>query len=285
MPPRSNPTARQVRLGSELRRLREAAGMSASEVGDFLGGGHPQISNLEAGRYGISEERLRTLAAHYSCDDAALLDAMCAMAVTVRGKSGWWEEYRGVLAPGLLDLADLEHHAAAMRAYHISHIPGLLQTEDHMRAIFAYSTPPLPPDTLEVRVEHRRRRSAALAEEPVREYEAIVHEAALRMRFGGRKVARAQLRHILELSDRWNVTIRVVPFEADGFAGSGTSITYLEGAVRQLDTVQLDSEHDSILVDAEAQLKRYRKVLDRMRDASLAAEDSRDFMHRLVCEI
>lgn len=259
--------------------------MSASEVGDFLGGGHPQISNLEAGRYGISEERLRTLATYYSCDDAALVDAMCAMAVTVRGKKGWWEEYRGVLAPGFLDLADLEHHAAALRAYHVSHIPGLLQTEDHMRAIFAYSVPPLPPDALELRVEHRRRRSTILVEEPVSEYEAIIHEAALRMRFGGREVARAQLEHILELSDRWNITVRVVPFEADGFAGSGTSITYLEGAVPQLDTVQLDSEHDSILVDAQAQLKRYRTLLDRMRDASLAADDSRDFLHSLVREI
>ncbi|MFH8981161.1 helix-turn-helix domain-containing protein [Streptomyces varsoviensis] len=122
MPPRSNPTARQARLGADLRKMREAAAL--------LGSGQTQISHIEAGRFGVSEERLRRLAAFYACDDRQLVDALVAMGNERRG--GWWEEYRGILAPKALDLAELEHHAIGLRTMEIAHIPRLLQTEEHV---------------------------------------------------------------------------------------------------------------------------------------------------------
>src|SRR2546422_10485526 len=69
MPPRTNPTARQERLGAELRKMREAAGVTAREAAGLLGSGPTQISHIEAGRFGISEDRIRRLAAHYACND------------------------------------------------------------------------------------------------------------------------------------------------------------------------------------------------------------------------
>jgi transcriptional regulator with XRE-family HTH domain len=89
MPPRSYPTARQARLGAELRKLRERAGMSGSQVAAFLGGERAQISHLESGRYGVSAERVRRLASYYSASDKKLINALAAMA-DERGK-GWWE--------------------------------------------------------------------------------------------------------------------------------------------------------------------------------------------------
>src|ERR671919_1087516 len=109
MPPRSQPTARQVRLGTELRRLREAAGTTAREVAGFLGSTSAQMSQMEAGIAGVSEERVRRLAAHYRCADVALIDALVEMA-TDRTR-GWWEAYRDRLPPVFLDLAELQHHA------------------------------------------------------------------------------------------------------------------------------------------------------------------------------
>ncbi|WP_245608023.1 helix-turn-helix domain-containing protein [Streptomyces hokutonensis] len=61
MPPRSSPTVRQARLGAELRKLREAAGMAAREAGAFLGGNQAQISHIEAGRWGVSAEAGRAV--------------------------------------------------------------------------------------------------------------------------------------------------------------------------------------------------------------------------------
>ncbi|WP_421107565.1 helix-turn-helix domain-containing protein [Streptomyces sp. NEAU-S77] len=285
MPPRSNPTARQERLGVELRKLREATGLSAREAGEALGGGQPQISNIESGRYGVSEERVRRLAELYACEDTALIDALCTMADEVRGKKGWWEEYRGALPDGFLDLAELEHHATHLCAYQISHIPGVFQTEDHIRALFSHAASPLPPDDLDTRVAHRLRRSAVIEPCSPTEFEAIIHEAALRMRFGGRAVARAQLDHILGLSERDNVTVRVITFEADGFAGSGNAMMYAGGGVPQLDTVQFDSVHGSVFLDAQEQLERYRFILDRMRAVSLPEDETRIFIRRLARDV
>ncbi len=283
MPPRSNPTARQGRLGAELRKMREAAGVTAREAAALLGSGPTQVSHIEAGRFGVSEDRLRGLAAFYACDDRRLVDALVAMA-NERGR-GWWEEYRGTLAPKALDLAELEHHATGLRTLEIAHIPGLLQTEEHVRAAFAYVEPELPSSELDSRVAYRMRRQAVIDRAPPLPYDVVIHEAALRIKVGGTAVARAQLEHILGASDRENVTVRVIPFTADDFAGAGHSMLFVRGPVPQLDTVQLDAAHGSTFLDAEPQLKRYRTRLDRVGRSALAPATSRELIHRIAQEM
>ncbi|MCX5204131.1 helix-turn-helix domain-containing protein [Streptomyces sp. NBC_00237] len=282
MPPRSNPTARQERLGSELRKLREAAGVTAREAAALLGSGATQVSHLEAGRFGVSEERIRRLAAHYACGDRAFVDELVEMA-NERGQ-GWWEEYRGVLAPRSLDLAELEHHARYLRQVEVMHIPGLLQLESYMRAIFGYSVPELPASELEPRLAYRLRRQEVLAGAAV-PYEAVIHEAALRIKVGSAKVGRAQLERLLNVSELGNVTVRVIPFDVEGFAGSGYAMLYAGGPVPELDTVQLDTAHGSLFLDAAPQLRKYRSLYEKIVSAALPAAKSRDFIHRIAQEM
>ena len=77
---RKQPTARQARLGSELRKLREAAGFKGLEAAALLGTDSAQISQIEFGTAGVSEDRVRRLAAHYSCTDTELIEALVAVA-------------------------------------------------------------------------------------------------------------------------------------------------------------------------------------------------------------
>src|SRR5690242_12020442 len=130
---RREPTARQVRLGVELRRLREAAGLTAREAAALLGTGRVQISHIESGLAGLSEERLRRLASHYACADDQFINALVAMA-TDRTR-GWWEEYRGLLPTSFLDLAELDHHATFLHEVAILYVPGLLQTRSEERRV------------------------------------------------------------------------------------------------------------------------------------------------------
>ncbi|MFG2582376.1 DUF5753 domain-containing protein [Streptomyces malaysiensis] len=113
----------------------------------------------------------------------------------------------------------------------------------------------------------------------------MIHEAALRMRFGGPHTARAQLRHLIDMSERDHIIIRVVPFSNGTFAGSGQSINYFSGPVPQLDTVLLEQAHGSLLLDAEAQLEKYRLVIGKMEAIALKREESRDFIHGLIREL
>ncbi|MEV4446948.1 DUF5753 domain-containing protein [Streptomyces mirabilis] len=199
-----------------------------------------------------------------------------------RGK-GWWDEYRGVIRPRALDLAELEHHASYVRAFQVVHIPGVLQTEEHVRAASVFVGPDRPENEHEARVSFRMRRRERL--ESGMPYDAIIHEAALRMRVGGPKVAGAQLEHLLQASDRSNVTIRVIPFAADGFAGAGFPMQYVGGAVPQLDTVQIDATHGAEFIDASAQLHRYRTRLERVDSTALPQDASLDLIRRIAQEL
>ncbi|GGW17562.1 transcriptional regulator [Streptomyces capoamus] len=283
MPRRREPTARQERLGAELRKLREAAGLNGREAAALLGTDAAQMSQIEAGTAGVSEERVRRLAAQYSCTDAALIDALVAMA-TDRTR-GWWEEYRGRLPTPFMDLPELEHHASYRWDVEFLHVPGLLQTPEYARALFAYVNPEFPEGDIERWVEHRMRRRVIIERPDPVPYEALVHEAALRIRVGDRNAARAQLSRVLELSEADHVTVRVIPFELDNFGGSGSAMVYSGGSVPRLDTVVRDGPSGPVFIDAEAQLSRYRTLFRRVEAVSLDPDRSRDFIHRLAKEL
>ncbi|MGK9460951.1 Scr1 family TA system antitoxin-like transcriptional regulator [Streptomyces sp. G6] len=114
---------------------------------------------------------------------------------------------------------------------------------------------------------------------------AYVHEAALRMPYGGRETARHQLEHLVERSEQPSTEVRAVPTYVDGFPGAGHALLYAHGAVPQLDTVQLDSAHGPEFTGAEAQLTKYRAHLGWMEDAALSASASRDLIRRVAREL
>ncbi|MEU0744002.1 helix-turn-helix transcriptional regulator [Streptomyces sp. NPDC006134] len=283
MPVRTNPTARQLRFGAELRKLRERAGLTSTEASRLLGIKQAQISNMETGRLPVSADRVRAMASQYECPDKDLVEALAGM--TGERRRGWWEEYRDILPPGLLDLAELEHHGTALRTAHTSGIPGLLQTLDHAREVFRQVVPELSPPEVEHRTSFRIKRQAVLFRKNPAPYRAIIHEAALHMKFGGRDVARRQLKHLLKMSEHPNISIHVVPFDAGGYPGAGQPIYYVHGPVPPLDTVQLDQSHGIVLLHAEAQLDKYRKILDRLMALSLIELESRALIHRVIQSI
>ncbi|MGW0993419.1 helix-turn-helix domain-containing protein [Streptomyces sp. NPDC002523] len=279
MPTRREPTARQLRLAVELRRLREGADLTARQAATLLGVSNVQISQIEAGLSGVSEQRLRRLASHYACTDEEFVDALVAMA-TDRTR-GWWEKYRGLLPTPFLDLAELDHHATFQQDVAVLYVPGLLQTEDYARAVFSARIPELTPEELELRVRHRLTRQSK-ATFP---HEIVIHESALRIRVGDRAATRFQLARLLEASEVDRITMRVIPFDLDGFARASSTMTYVGGRVPKLDTVARDAPHGSLLIDSEAQLNTYRTRFRRVEAVALEPGRSRDFIHRLTKEL
>ena len=264
---RREPTARQVRLGAELRRLREAAGLTAAQAAALLGANRVQISHLELG----------LTASHYACTDGEFVEALVEMA-TDRTR-GWWEEYRGRLPTSFLDLAELDHHATYLHEVAILYVPGLLQTEDYARAVFSSRVPELTHEERELRVLHRMRRQRI--EVP---YRVVIHESALRIRVSDRAASRAQLTKLLELSEAGTV-VRVIPFDLDGFAQAASTMTYAGGSVPKLDTVVRDVPHGSAFIDSEAQLNAFRTRFRNVEAVALDPERSRDFINRLTKEL
>ncbi|MFJ1934992.1 helix-turn-helix domain-containing protein [Kitasatospora sp. NPDC088160] len=283
MPPRTTPSARQERVGTELRKMRDCAGRTTAEAAALFGFARPKITQIEKGQYPISAERVRMLACDYEESDRAFVEALAAMAE--ERHKGWWEDYRGSVPPGFLNIAEMEYFARGMLTYQISHIPGAMQTEEYGRAIFKDVYPTLPPRLLEARVEHRLQRSALLMSEGAQPYSALVHEAALRMLFGGRDAAKNQLDKLLEYSELPHVALRVITFSTNGFIGAGQGIFYAKGPVPRLDTVQLDAVGGPAFLHEQKHLKNYRHIIDTMAERSLTESQSRDAIRLIKKEI
>jgi transcriptional regulator with XRE-family HTH domain len=264
--------------------MRERAGKTALDAAGLLASDRARISHIEAGRTGVGEERIRRLATFYGCDDRAYVDALCAMSREHRGQF-WWDEYRGVLQPAFLDMAELEHHAAYIRVYELSVIPGVLQIEDYARAVFRNSILPLSDEDLDVRVEHRMKRKQILERSAPIPYQAIIHEGALRMRYGGRNVLREQLEAVTEASESDSISIRVIPFDVEKMVASAQPMSYVGSLVPQLDSVQVDAYVGGGILDADAQLKAFRHLWEVLKSVALSVDESRKYIHHTVQEM
>lgn len=263
--------------------MRITAGVAAESAAALLSVSRSQLSSIEQGLRAVSAERLRTLAVHCSVTDKAYVDSLSVLAQPP--ERGWWEAYRGTIPPGLLDVSELEWHATRLRSVQTVHLPGLLHQSAYARAVFSSVIPALPVSEVELRVAHRMRRQQVLEGPDARPYEGYVHEAALRMQFGGRRATREQLEHLCEASERDNITLRVLPVEAGAFPGAGHAMLYAEGAVTQLDTVQLDSAHGPEFTHSEPQLTKYQSHLHWMDKHALSVDASRDFIHAVARQL
>ncbi|MFJ9459308.1 helix-turn-helix domain-containing protein [Kitasatospora sp. NPDC101447] len=276
---RSNPTFRQRRLGAELRRMREQAGLGGSELARALGINPAHVTQMESGKTGISVERLRTIAALCMCVNEPLIDALADI-ISGRDKGGWWEDYRGRLAQHFLEMAEIEGRAHGLSTYTMAFIPGLLQTTAYASAVFARGFPLLPHHEVDLRTAFRIQRQQVVrsGETP---YSAYIHEAALRMQFSGPKVQAEQLGSLIEDSERSTISVRVVLFDVDTLPVNYENFTYAEGPVPELDTAQMDSGLGSVLYDAPAHTAQFRSLLDRIDSAALSEEESREFIQSI----
>ncbi|MFG2841866.1 helix-turn-helix domain-containing protein [Kitasatospora sp. NPDC048296] len=279
---RSNPTLRQRRLGAELRRMREQAGLGGTQLARELGISPGQMTQMETAKIGVSPERLRTVAAACKCANRPLIDALAAMAG--ERTKGWWESYRGTVGTDAIDVAEIEGHAQRLSTYTITFIPGLLQTVAYANAIFSLGFPPLPQDEVDLRTSFRLQRQHFIRSEGPR-YEAFLHEAALRIQFGEPGVLSDQLAAVIEASNHPETSVRVVPFDTANYPGPSSDLTYAAGTVPELDTVEMDTAHGVQFFDSPAQLTSYRATFERVDSIALSEGESRDFIQSILKEM
>ncbi|MFE3504380.1 helix-turn-helix domain-containing protein [Kitasatospora sp. NPDC059146] len=277
MPGRQNPTFRQRRLGAELRKMRERAGLGGSQLARALGVSAAQVTQMESGKTSVSMDRLRTIAAACNCGSQPLISSLGSISTR---KKGWWEKYRHRLPDTLLESAEHEDFATGtIRHWASAIIPGLLQTEEYARGVFNRHLSPVPADELDLRTSFRMERRAKFLEDPRKKLEIYIHESSLVTRYGGTAVLRSQLHSLIDDAAGEAVCIRVVPFAAHTYPGSIENFAYSYGEVPELDTVEMEASTGPIFYDSLNELESYRRVLDRIEKSSLDADESRDLIH------
>ncbi|MCX5200806.1 helix-turn-helix domain-containing protein [Streptomyces sp. NBC_00237] len=273
MPPRRNPTVRQKRLGAELRRLREAAGLSGDQAGEILECGKGKVSRIESGLSGIRPVELRVLLRAYGMSDRALIDALVEMAKE-GNRRGWWNRYGNVLPPGFADVAQLEAKATSIHAWQTVLVPGLLQTPDYMRAFFRHGRVAASEEDIARQIEARTARQAVLDQEGAPEFWAVLYEPVLKARIGGTSVMQGQLRHLAAIAESGRATLQVMPYEAGAHRGLDGPFLVFGTPVPGMDVVLLDNAASPVYVEDDDGVQAFRSVFDTLRATALGPEPS-----------
>ncbi len=206
------PTPRSRRLGRELRRLREAAGMTLEEAGRHVGSSGSRVQRVESGDIKVRPGDVLELLRAYSIPlDSDLASELSNAARDLR-EAGWWQ--RLGLSSRYATFIAYEEEATELLTYQPTLVPGLLQTEEYARAVASIGRE-TETEAIEERVRARMRRQEVLTRKrnPLR-LNAILSEAVLMVEVGGDAVLKQQLARIVDWAKRPNVTVQVLRFAA-----------------------------------------------------------------------
>jgi hypothetical protein len=257
------PTAARLRLGAQLRQLREAAGITRQDAAEAIRSSGSKITRLELGRTGIKLRDLTDLLAMYDADPAGQA-SMLALA-RVGNNRGWWQEYGDVVPGWQATHLGLEQSASMIRGYEPRFVPELLQTPEYARALLTSMSGDLDADRMERQLAVLLRRQQILHREDPPHVWTVIDEGALHRLIGGPAVMRAQLGHLIHITRLGHVNIQVLPFRAGSHAACGGPAELLRFAGEQLpDVVCLKYSAGAVLLSRPAELARYWDVLNQL---------------------
>jgi transcriptional regulator with XRE-family HTH domain len=266
------PTGRRRRLGAELRRLREEAGLTIDRVAEVLECSQSKVSRIETGQVSATPRDVRDMLALYRVSDAQR-EAMVQIAREAR-QPGWWQKFVDV-PDGVPAYVGLETAATSIDVYMSVIVPALLQTADYARAVIGTVRPDLPGPEIDRRVELRLRRQALLDQDRPPALRVLLDDTVLRRPVGGEEVMAAQRRRLLEDAARPAVTLRVLPTEAGAHAGMDGPFTIFGfPAPAERDVVALDSAADALYLEGPEDVARYRRVFELLLPAALTPQAS-----------
>lgn len=277
-----SPTVRRKRLGIELRRLRDQAGLTCEEVGHRLDCSGTRISRIETGRISIRPGDARELLEIYGVTGAEA-DLLVQLAREARQK-GWWHTYGRALPAWFEAYVGLEAAAARFRDFQSMVIPGLLQTEDYAGAVLRAA--PRPGGDIDRQVALRMERQNILSQPSPPDLWLVLTESAVRVQVGGPAVMRPQLRRLIDVAERSSVTLQVLPFSTAAHAQPISPFTILEFP-DAADPAVVYTEHltGSLFLEAEEDISRYTVVFDYLRAEALGTAASIDLIAQVAADL
>lgn len=261
------PTLRRRRLGTELKRCREKAGLTQESVSRHFEWHAAKVTRIETARVAVTPRDVRDLLTLYGVEDGAYREALVELARSSRQRT-WWTDYRDIMRAG--NFVGLEQEASSMRAWEPVLMPGLLQTEGYMRALLRNGRPLDTPAAIDRRVTLRLKRQGRLTAANPLTLSAIVDEAVIRRTIGGPVTTDEQRHHLIDMAQLPNVTVQVVPFDAGEHPFLGGSAALLEfRETTHLDVVYLEGLAGDYYEEQPAEVARYREQFERLSAMAL----------------
>jgi transcriptional regulator with XRE-family HTH domain len=282
VPEPTSPTVRRRRLAAELRRLRERAGLTGDDVARRVKWSASKVSRIENAQTTPRVSDIRKLLALYRIEGRDA-DELLALAQEAADK-GWWETYSPTLPPEYSALIGMEAEAKSASSWAAQTVPGLLQTADYAREVtngYLERIAPVPPSETRRRVEVRLARQQVLTRDNPLELRAVLDQSVLYRRFGDRDVMNSQIKKLLDLSGRANISLRILPLDGPHPIGTGAFVLLQFGDVHHVthqDVVYIENLTGSRYVEEEDEVYRYRRSFDRLTELALDEAKSREVL-------
>lgn len=274
----SGSVVRRMLLGSHLRRLRESQGITREKAGYSIRSSESKISRMELGRVSFKTRDVEDLLTLYGVTDEAERTSLLSLAKEAN-VAGWWHSYSDVLPSWFPTYVGLEAAAHLIRSYEVQFVHGLLQTEAYAHAVVTRGMRGASEAEIDKRVALRMERQKYLASERAPEFHCVLDEAALRRPYGDRDVMRGQFQHLIDISERPNVTIQIMPFSFGGHSGESGAFTVLSFPESDLtDVVYLEQLTSALYLDKGEDIAQYERAIKRLQDDSPSPAESRDLL-------
>jgi transcriptional regulator with XRE-family HTH domain len=275
-------TVLRMLLGSQLRRFREAAGLTPEQAGYEIRASRSKISRLENGRVGLKSRDVTDLLTLYGVTDEGLRSKFLVLA-SQSNTPDWWTKYSDILPDWFETYLGLEAAAATIRSFEVQFVHGLFQTEDYARAVTRLGRKTAPPEEIERRVALRLKRQDLLSKPNPPRIWSVMDEAVLRRPAGGPAVMRAQFQHLIEVAELPHVTLQVVPFASGYHAAESGSFTVLRFEERDLpDVVYLEQLTSAFYLDQRSDVEHYLAVVDEISSAALTPAETTRFIEQVA---
>ena len=277
-------TVLRMVLGSQLRRLREAAGITPEQAGYEIRASRSKISRLENGRVGLKSRDMTDLLTLYGVTDEGLRSEFLAL-VRQSNTPDWWSRYSDILPDWFETYLGFEAAAATIRSFEVQFVHGLFQTEDYAQAVTRHGRRTAPTDEIDRRVALRLKRQNLLSRPNPPRIWSVMDEAVLRRPVGGPAVMRAQFQRLIEVAELPHVTVQVVPFANGGHAGESGSFTVLRFEERDLpDVVYIEQLTGAIYLDQRSDVEHYLAVVDELSGDALTPARTTRFIEQIARE-
>lgn len=281
MPDVRSPTLRRRELGGRLRTLRLEQGLTVERVAELLLCSPSKVSRMETGQRGATLRDIRDLCRIYGVTDESQVAYMTELAREGK-QQGWWQSHD--LDLDFVAYVDLEQAATATSYFQSSIVPGLLQTVDYMRGMYAGGLPgKITPERADELMKVRFRRQEILTGDPPLPLHTVLDEAVLHRVVGSPATMAAQLEHLKVVANLPNVTLQVLPYAAGAHPAMDSMFNILEFDVVP-PVVYVEGLMGMLYIEREAEVTRYRQIFEYLRNIALDPQETIALVSEIAAE-
>ncbi|GII24149.1 helix-turn-helix domain-containing protein [Planosporangium mesophilum] len=276
-------------LGRYLKKVREEAGVALEAAANELEWSRARMYRIEGGQTAVRSHDVVAMCALYGVSNE-MTEVLVGLAKESKAK-GWWHA-RGDAVPAHLHLYfGLEAAASRMRQYQAVLVPGLLQTQEYAEAVFRTRLGTTEEEVAQrVAVRSERQRLLARRRPKAPELRTIVDEAVLRRPIADRAAMQRQLAHLVDVSQKPGISVRVLPLEVGPHpASAAADFTILEfprvgNRPPEPTTVYSENLTGSHYLDKPGEVAAFEEVWQALDSLALDTRESEDLIGTIIKE-